>query len=289
MKSVNYAISYSKRIMLLICSVIFCFIAAAFLISLLNHICGLTPAIFRIEVILQNFIAMILPAIITVVIISRAPLNFLCLDKKPTLLQITLMILILVVATPMMNLLVAWNESIHLPESFAILEQYLRSMENAAAVTTEYLLSNNSIFSLIVTILAVGVFTGFAEELLFRGTLQRIFQSRPTNIHIAIWVTAAIFSFIHFQFFGFFPRLLLGAFFGYLLWWTKSLWASVLAHAINNSVVVVYSYIYGIKDAISHSEAIGVGANNSITAISIISIVLTIALLYIFNKISKNK
>ena len=48
------------------------------------------------------------------------------------------------------------------------------------------------------------------EELLFRGAVQRLFLRWVRNPHVAIWVTGTLFSFIHFQFYGFLPRMVLG-------------------------------------------------------------------------------
>jgi hypothetical protein len=63
------------------------------------------------------------------------------------------------------------------------------------------------------------------------------------NAHAAIWVTAFIFSAMHMEFFGFVPRLLLGALLGYLVRWSGSLWLPILAHALNNSLVVICLWI----------------------------------------------
>ena len=62
------------------------------------------------------------------------------------------------------------------------------------------------------------------------------------NKHLAIWLVAFIFSAFHFQLFGFVPRMLLGAFLGYLLWWSGSLWLPVIVHIFNNTVVVIAAY-----------------------------------------------
>ena len=86
---------------------------------------------------------------------------------------------------------------------------------------------------------------GLSEEILFRGTLQQLFLSSGLNRHLAIWITSIIFSAIHMQFFGFVPRLLLGAYFGYLLWWSRSLWLPVIIHAFNNSIVVYSTWKSG--------------------------------------------
>lgn len=289
MSYINPFVSYYKRLSLFALCVIFCFIATTFLTVLIFNIFGTSPATLRIYVIIQNLISAILPAIIVAVLISNNPIAFFGLGKIPSLAQVLLTIIIMIIAIPTMNWIVAWNASLHLPQFLSPVEEWMRNLEDSAADTTFALLDNKNIYSLIITVLAVGVFTGFSEELLFRGTLQRIFQSRPMNIHLAIWLTAIVFSFIHFQFFGFVPRLLLGAYFGYLFWWTKSLWVPVLAHVLNNSMVVINSYIYGVEQATNNEFAIGVGAGNLPDVFSLLSCFFTAILLYIFYRFYSSK
>ena len=66
-------------------------------------------------------------------------------------------------------------------------------------------------------LLVIALLPAIGEELVFRGILQRELWRGTLNIHVAIWVSAAIFSAIHMQFYGFVPRLLLGALFGYFI------------------------------------------------------------------------
>ena len=63
------------------------------------------------------------------------------------------------------------------------------------------------------------------------------------NAHLAIWVSAALFSALHLQFFGFLPRLVLGAMFGYMLEWSGTLWLPVIAHFVNNAAAVIAYYL----------------------------------------------
>ena len=60
--------------------------------------------------------------------------------------------------------------------------------------------------------------------------------------HLAIWLTAFIFSTIHFQFYGFIPRLLLGAYLGYLFYWSRSLWLPILAHFLHNALSILVEF-----------------------------------------------
>jgi hypothetical protein len=74
---------------------------------------------------------------------------------------------------------------------------------------------------------------------------------------VAIWVSAAIFSFIHMQFYGFFPRLFLGAFFGYLYVWFRTIWVPIAAHFFNNAWTLLMHYLYQQKQIQINPEEMG--------------------------------
>jgi membrane protease YdiL (CAAX protease family) len=96
----------------------------------------------------------------------------------------------------------------------------------------------------------IAVLPGIGEELLFRGFLQNLLKRIFKNDHVAIWVAAVLFSAIHFQFYGFIPRMLLGALFGYIYVWSGNLLYPIIAHFVNNCVSLVALYVYqkGLTD-----------------------------------------
>lgn len=201
---------------------------------------GVTAPKMRVATVIQDILIFILPAIVTAMLVTRRPAELLCIDSFPSRLPSWLLpILTLLASIPAMNALIAWNEGLTLPSSMASVEEWMRSSETGAAEMIQILTGGTSVGSLIMSILIVGIFAGFSEELLFRGGLQRLMTTGGLNHHIAIWLTAFIFSAIHMQFFGFFPRLLLGAFFGYLLYWTGSLWVPIIIHTLNNTIVAI--------------------------------------------------
>lgn len=201
------------------------------------HISNPTTLI-RILTLFQAIFIFIVPALITAVLSTKLPATMLAIDHKPQLLPTLFIILAIVCAIPTMNMVIEWNNNLKLPESMAGLEAAIRSMEESAANATQALMGTNSIGSFIVALLIVGVMAGLSEELFFRGALQRVLGSSRMNSQMAVWIAAFIFSFLHFQFFGFVPRLLLGVFFGYILLWGNNLWYCVIAHATNNILAV---------------------------------------------------
>jgi len=78
--------------------------------------------------------------------------------------------------------------------------------------------------------------------------LQRVIGKWTRNHHIIIWSAAILFSAFHMQFFGFLPRMLLGAYFGYLLYWTRNIWIPVFAHFVNNAFAVISMSDASLKD-----------------------------------------
>lgn len=233
----------------------------------------------NISIAIQNILTFILPIVITTAIISPKPLNFIQLNRSPSIKSLIMTIAIYMAMTPALNYLVEWNAGLSLPESLKDVQEWMRNAENAAQGITDKLLNENNI---IVSILLVGILTGLSEEVFFRGGLQRILLSKPINIHLAIWLTALIFSIMHFQFFGFFPRLIIGAFFGYLAYWSGSLWTAVIAHALNNSTVIVATAIksqYGVN-----LDNLGTVQTGEFPTLAIISIIITFILIRYYPK-----
>ncbi|GAB6395613.1 MAG: CPBP family intramembrane metalloprotease [Bacteroidales bacterium] len=140
--------------------------------------------------------------------------------------------------SPVTTLTATLNGKLRLPAFMKPVEQWLQAIEASAEALTEKMLTPTDCFSLPFNLLVVGVAAAVAEEFFFRGTLQRILERRITNPHTVIWVTACIFSAMHLQFYGFVPRLLIGAYLGYLLYWSKSIWLPVFAHFTNNAIAL---------------------------------------------------
>ena len=90
-----------------------------------------------------------------------------------------------------------------------------------------------------------------------------------------------MFSAIHMQFYGFIPRMLLGALFGYALKWSGSLWLPILMHFTNNALAVIFSFICisnGYK--LSGLDAIGTEDTLWIGCVSMVITIAGIAYLY---------
>ena len=189
---------------------------------------------------LQSVATFLLPALAGAYLWSNTPMQWLHLNKKPSWQEALAAVVVMLLAIPGINLLSAWNQQMVLPEWMSGIEQWMRMQEDAAAQLTEQFLRVDTVGGLLVNIGLMALLPAVGEELTFRGVVQGMFTR---NKHVAIWATAAIFSFVHMQFYGFLPRMLLGAMFGYMLWWTGSLWVPMLMHFVNNCAAVVVAYL----------------------------------------------
>ena len=135
----------------------------------------------------------------------------------------------------------AWNMSLDLPDSS--FEQWAQAKEAELKILTEHLINFTSMSHFLLAILVIGIIPALGEELLFRGLIQNFISKISNNHHIGIWVSALLFSAIHLQFYGFFPRMLLGVLFGYIYVWSGRLSVAMLAHFLNNSIALTMAYV----------------------------------------------
>lgn len=191
----------------------------------------------------QDVVAFIVPAVVAMAIFYRRPLHAMYLDRAPSWKALLVVVLFYIVSLPAMNWLVSLNEAMSLPSWMSGVEQMMRSLEDSAAETTKQLLDIHTVGELLACVFVVGLMAGLSEEMLFRGAMLRTMQDSRLGTHTVVWVVAIIFSAFHMQFYGFIPRMLLGAWLGYLFVWTRSLWVPIIAHTLNNSTVVVFSYL----------------------------------------------
>ena len=146
------------------------------------------------------------------------------------------------VSLPVTNQLTTWNEGMSFGKGLTWLEDWIKSLEETAKAATEKMLKVDTIGGLLLNMVVVALIPAIGEEMTFRGVLQQSL-TRKMNPHVAILLSAAIFSFIHFQFYGFLPRMFLGVLLGYMFYITGSLWTSMLMHFLNNGTAVVLYYL----------------------------------------------
>jgi len=200
-----------------------------------------------------------LPPIVLAYLISEKPQHFLLLDKKKiNWTDLILVVIFMILIIPFINLLGDLNHQLVLPKMFSGIEDWMKTSEEEATALTEKFLKVSTIQGLLFNVLLISVIPAIGEELYFRGALQGVIRDWK-GIKISIWLTAIVFSTIHFQFYGFVPRMLMGAFFGYLLFWSENMWVPIVAHFTNNVIAVLFYYFKLNGSKLPDIDTIGVG------------------------------
>lgn len=192
----------------------------------------------------QNIAMFLVPAIMANYLVMNRDQAFLARRYRMNYILPSLLVIgILVTSIPLISWLIQFNERMVLPEFMKAIEQKMLSMEAERGDMTNRMMEMDSYAVLALNILLMAVVPAIGEEFFFRGAVQSIFKKWSGNEHVAILITAIIFSAIHMQFYGFLPRFFLGVLFGYIFFMTGSIWLTVLAHFVNNAMSVILVFM----------------------------------------------
>ena len=237
----------------------------------------------------QSTAMFLLPPLCVAYLWSQEPMKWLKVSEFQSFKFSGIAILLMLVALPAINLLSYWNQQMSLPAFLEPLEQWMKTSEESAKVLTEQFMHTTTIGGLIINLLLMAVLPALGEELTFRGVLQRLFQGSKVSEfqgsrvpHLAIWCSAILFSAIHLQFYGFIPRMLMGALFGYMLVWTGSLWIPILMHFTNNAMAVLL-YFVSLRVGWDMEKMDAIGTNDTLW-LGVVSMVITIVGIYAFRR-----
>lgn len=151
--------------------------------------------------------------------------------------------ILFVLIMPANSVLIQWNAELQFPEYLQGFEQWAKEKEESIRALTQYLTQFATLSEMLVGLLVFALIPAVGEEIVFRGIVQRNLITWTRQMHISIWLTAVIFGAIHMQFYGFFPRMLLGALFGYLYVWSGQIMVPIIGHFMNNGFTVLALYL----------------------------------------------
>jgi len=245
-----------------------------------------TIAILKYFQVVNQIGVFVLPALFYAQLENGNFSGYLRLKRKINIKYLLISILIIAASIPAINWLVEANEQMRLPEWLSGIEHWMRQSEDKAKALTESFLTVNTVGGLVINLIIIALLAAIGEEFLFRGVLLRIFNDWSKNIHFSVVLSAVLFSAIHFQFYGFFPRLFLGIMFGYIFLWSGTIWITVILHFLFNGLTVVAYYLSNTGVIETDVDTIGASTN---TIVLIGSLISTIILLSYLNLLTNRK
>lgn len=187
----------------------------------------------------------VLPPILYVMLINENPKESLGI-KNVSYHWFIIGFIMMYAILPLNNVFAEWNAGLKLPESMSRIEELIKEMYESSAVVLEKLVNVNTFGGFVINLIMIAGLAALGEELLFRSIIQTSLIKTCKNAHVGIIIASAIFSFIHFDFYAFIPRLVLGMLLGYMFYYSRSIWVSMFMHFVNNATAVVIYYLNNI-------------------------------------------
>lgn len=210
---------------------------------------------------------------------EQKPFTFLGFNKAKNI-HLLSAVLLIAFAGPIIGIVTEWNEGLRLPPQLTGVGEWMRSSEDTAAKLTDRFLEAPGISALLINLVMIGLLPSIGEELLFRSALIGLFKKMFSGIHLPVILSALLFSALHLQFFGFFPRFLLGLAFGYLFVWSGSIWIPIIAHFVNNTSVVIASFLFNKGISPVHPDDLGNSISTTWIALSAAACLLLLFVVY---------
>lgn len=233
--------------------------------------------------ILSHIGLFVIPSLVFAILVGRRPMLYLRGSRNPLLFSLLLSALIMLAALPLVNILMELNHQLSLPDWLTGIEDWMRRTEETAAEATKMFLEVSTFKALLFNIFMIAIIPAIGEEFIFRGILLRLFKQWSGSFHVAVWVSAILFSAMHMQFFGFLPRLLLGLVLGYMFVWSRNIWVPVFAHFFNNAAAVVLYFLNHNAIINIEMEKVGLGAQGVLWAV--LSLLALVFLFVLFKKL----
>jgi len=219
----------------------------------------------------------IIPPIVYSFLIAERP--FASLGFTPSIKPLILItgIVVMFSLLPVINQVAELNKAIELPTFLKSVEQWMLTKEQQAEAISLQFLEVTSLNGLLLNLLMIGILPAVGEELVFRSVLQPLIGKMMGNVHAGIIISAVLFSAMHLQFYGFFPRLGLGVLLGYFYVWSGTIVVPMLMHFVNNATAVIVFYLAHNGMIATKAEEFG---TSSTTGVLLMSGMISLLLIY---------
>lgn len=204
-------------------------------------------AFLRYILIIQDISLLLIPSIVIMLMMRSDHALSLTELKIPQLKEVGFVFILALCLFPITSFTGQINANMHLPDFLSGVEKWMVEKEDYASNIINQVMVSPTLGIMILNLFIIAILPAIAEEFVFRGVFQKIFYKLFRSGHVAVWFTAFLFSALHFQFFGFVPRFILGLVFGYLFFWSGTLWLPVISHFVNNAFPVILAYIQGME------------------------------------------
>jgi membrane protease YdiL (CAAX protease family) len=234
----------------------------------------------RLLQVLTTFFIMALPALIVTEISGGNAVERIGFNEVMSGSQAFIVVLMVIMGFFISGALSELNQMIPITKNAT---SYFQKLENEYNKQVMVLGNMKSLADFILSMFVLALVPAVFEEMLFRGSLQQIMIALTRNAFAGILITGIFFSAVHLSYYGFLPRLFLGMMLGYIFYFSKNLWLSIIAHFLNNAYSLLGMF------ALSRSGKLSMEALDETYPLyyGVVGIGVIILLFVAFNKESK--
>jgi hypothetical protein len=167
------------------------------------------------------------------------------------------------------------------------LRQIIDLLRQALEETYRILIRAQSPLEFVFVAVTVALVPALSEEFLFRGLVQRSFEETTGGLRAAI-IAGVLFGAYHLNPFGIVPLIVLGIFFGYIVYRSGNILLAITAHFFNNFIACTAVYLELSDDFIALRP--GGGAKSAIVFANFVLFTLVfVAATYYFRFITQKE
>lgn len=198
-----------------------------------EHAAGL-----RVATLIGQLLFILLPALVLTRLATHDVRSFIRLRSSPPI-TFFLPLVGIFSLQQVLQVYMVYQERIPLPYK---LQTMIDSLKQLIEHTYAILVESSTVSELIAVMVVIALIPAVAEEILFRGMIQRSFE-QAVGPRRGLWLTALIFALYHLNPLSFIPLIGLGVYLGFLVMRTNSLLVSMAAHFYNNAFACIAIYI----------------------------------------------
>ena len=208
------------------------------LLLIKGSVTDMNVGLMRWTTLLGQLLFILLPALLLVRARYPDPAGFLRL-RVPHYREIVVSTIAMFALQQIMQVYMLVQDSIPLPPE---LQKLIETFKDMIDQTYRVLVTAKSPLEFAFVVVTVALVPAICEELLFRGLVQGAMEEAVGGMRAAI-VAGVIFGAYHLNPFSLVPLVVLGVYFGYLVYRSGSITVSISAHFFNNFVACVALYL----------------------------------------------
>jgi membrane protease YdiL (CAAX protease family) len=186
---------------------------------------------------LGTFLLLFLPAISYMHVCHGKDVLWLGFSKRINIGQVFLGFCIIFCANIVANPIADLSKNVF--GLFPHLDKWAQSLEDDYSNIVTAMSGLKGTGGVVTAIIVMAFLPALFEEMIFRGALQNLLVRWWKKPLPAIIFASLVFSFIHGSAYLFLSRAILGFALGWMYYRSKNLWVNIIAHFLNNTVVVI--------------------------------------------------